>query len=301
MNNRTIRQFAASALFASSCLVSSMASATIVEFQTSEGNFQVNLYDETTPVTVENFLSYVNEGTYTEHVFHRSRTGFILQGGGYKFDGAFPLTLLDAKDPIVNEAIYSNVSGTIAMAKVSSDPNSATNQWFFNLVDNSANLDLQNEGFTAFGQVIGDGMSVLEKIEEIGVCAYSSSLEHIPMPRNDDQTCADLSEPGVENFVTIHQIVIVDSSSATAADLNPTLTIDTDHDGVINDEDMFPEDPTRWTDDTDGDGVTDENDAYPTDPTRWLEDDERGSDGGGMGWLTALLATVLFRRRRTVK
>lgn len=301
MNNRTIRQFAASALFASSCLVSSMASATIVEFQTSQGNFQVNLYDETTPVTVENFLSYVNEGTYTDHVFHRSVADFILQGGGYKFEGTFPLTLLDGNDPIVNEAIYSNVTGTIAMAKVSNDANSATNQWFFNLVDNSANLDLQNEGFTAFGQVIGDGMDILEKISAIGVCSYNNSLNAIPMPKNDDQTCTDLAEPGVENFVTIHQIVIVDSSSATAADLNPVLTIDTDHDGVPNDEDMFPEDPTRWTNDTDGDGVTDENDAYPTDPTRWLPDDERGSDGGSMGWLGALLALSLFTRRKLFK
>jgi peptidyl-prolyl cis-trans isomerase A (cyclophilin A) len=301
MNNRTIRQFAASALFASSCLVSSVASATIVEFQTSEGNFQVNLYDETTPVTVANFLNYVNDGAYTEHVFHRSIPEFILQAGGYKFEGAFPLSLIDANDPIVNEAIYSNVSATIAMAKLSGDPDSASNQWFFNLADNSANLDLQNEGFTAFGQVTGDGMAILEKIAAIEVCSYSSSLSDIPMPRNDDQTCADLGEPGAENFVTIHQIVIVDSSSATAADLNPTLTTDTDHDGVPNNEDMFPEDPTRWTDDTDGDGVTDENDAYPTDPTRWLEDDERGSDGGSMGWLGALLAMTLFTRRKLSK
>lgn len=207
--------------------LTSLSNATIVEFQTSEGNFQVNLFDQGTPATVANFLQYIDEQHYTNSVVHRVSPGFVVQGGGFTFEGDWPLVGIDTNPAVVNEPVYSNVRGTIAMAKLGGDPNSATDQWFFNLANNASNLDLQNGGFTVFGQVIDDGMDVVDKISVLGLC------QSIPMKDYSSQDCADLSTPGVENLVVINQIIIIDSSEVTAADLNPvknTLLTDSGND-----------------------------------------------------------------------
>jgi len=201
-----------------SLALTNVANATIVEFQTSQGNFKVNLFDQTTPETVTNFLNYVNSGYYTDTIVHRVVSDFVVQAGGYKFEGDWPLTRLNANSAVINEPVYSNVTGTIAMAKLGSDVNSATDQWFFNLSDNSGNLDSQNGGFTAFGQVIGDGMTVVNKIANLTICS------DIPLVIDEGQVCNDIVVPGVENFVVIEQIVIVDSSEVTDSDLKPQLT-----------------------------------------------------------------------------
>jgi len=198
---------------------SSSVNATIVEFQTSEGNIQVNLFDQSTPRTVENFLQYVDEQHYTTSVIHRVAPDFVVQGGGFTFEGDWPLTRLVTNAAVINEPVYSNVKGTIAMAK-SADPNSATDQWFFNLADNASNLDLQNEGFTVFGQVIGDGMATIEKIAKLNLC-NNGGLTGIPMIDYSSQNCSEQSTPGIENFVVINQVIIIDSSEVTDADLNP--------------------------------------------------------------------------------
>ncbi|MGB1297733.1 MAG: peptidylprolyl isomerase [Psychrobium sp.] len=188
--------------------------ATIVEIQTSQGNIEVNLFDKTTPKTVENFLSYVNDDSYNTTVIHRSVRNFIVQGGGFTFDGA-KLVEEDAKNPVVNESIYSNVKGTIAMAKKGNDANSATNQWFFNMADNSENLDFQNGGFTVFGQVIS-GFDVLEKIQALNHCGST------PFVNYTAAQCADTgSVPGFENFISITNVDIKDASPDTSANLNP--------------------------------------------------------------------------------
>jgi peptidyl-prolyl cis-trans isomerase A (cyclophilin A) len=194
--------------------------ATIVEFQTSQGNFQVNLFDNSTPETVDNFLQYIDEQHYTNSLVHRVADNFVVQGGGYSFDGTLPLTRLETNAAVTNEPVYSNVKGTIAMAKLGDSPNSATDQWFFNLANNASNLDVQNGGFTVFGQVIDDGMDIIEKISQLTLC-NTGSLSGIPMVIDDGQQCTDLTAPGLENFVVIEQITIVDSSEVTDADLSP--------------------------------------------------------------------------------
>jgi len=196
------------------------AQATIVEFKTSQGVIQVNLFDKSTPKTVANFLQYIDEQHYTNSLVHRVSTGFVVQGGGFTFEGAWPLTRLETNNPVINEPIYSNVKGTIAMAKLSGSANSATDQWFFNLANNASQLDIQNSGFTVFGQVIGDGMTVIEKIAQLKLCSVDY-FQGIPMAVNEGQQCADLASPGIENFVVIENITIIDSSEATADDLNP--------------------------------------------------------------------------------
>ena len=136
---------------------------TKLRFDTSAGPVNIELFDKQAPKTVANFLNYVNSGAYTDSIFHRSAkltggTPFVLQGGGFTFsETPTPgLTAIPTDPPVQNEpdtVNRSNLKGTLAMAKLGGDPNSATDQFFFNLADNSANLDNQNGGFTVFGKV----------------------------------------------------------------------------------------------------------------------------------------------------
>ena len=202
-------------IVATSLLLSATAMptwATIVVFETSQGDIEVNLFDESTPETVENFLSYVNDGSYINSIIHRSIPGFIIQGGGNTFEGELPLTNIASKPSVINEPVWSNQRGTIAMAKLGGNPNSASNQWFFNLSDNSANLDNQNGGFTAFGQVTDEGMVVVDKIASLNICSG------FVMP---DYDCAGQITPGVENFVSIYSLSISNTSKTSASDLTP--------------------------------------------------------------------------------
>ena len=107
------------------------------------------------PLTVANFERYIEEEKYTDIILHRLISGFVLQGGGFQWsnDHTSPSSI-ESFPAVQNEfsSERSNTRGTIAMAKIGNDPDSATNQWFFNLADNSANLDNQNGGFTVFGK-----------------------------------------------------------------------------------------------------------------------------------------------------
>jgi len=199
------------------CLLPHKSEATIVEIQTVLGNFEVNLYDNATPTTVANFLDYVNNGAYTNTIIHRSVPGFIVQGGGFHFDLAWPATAIPANAAITNEPAFSNLRGTIAMAKTS-QPDSATNQWFFNLADNSANLDIQNEGFTVFGEVVGNGMVVVDAIAALQRFNFGSPFGELPLISNNG------GDPDVTSLVIVTAVIVTDSTvdSAGAAGLNPT-------------------------------------------------------------------------------
>jgi peptidyl-prolyl cis-trans isomerase A (cyclophilin A) len=139
-----------------------------------------------------------------------------MQGGGFSFEGDFPLKAIDVDPTINNEPIYSNVKGTIAMAKKGNDSNSATSQWFINYKDNSAGtakLDTQNGGFTVFGEVV-EGMDNIDKIALLPIC------QEIPMPEYSNEQCANSSFiPGINNFVTIHSVTIIDDSKTTDSSL----------------------------------------------------------------------------------
>lgn len=170
-----------------------LASATIVRMETDFGNIDIELYDEEAPKTVANFLRYAGRQDYTNNGFiHRSVPGFVVQGGGFAFAEVFGTSVyfhIPEDPPVQNEFSLSrsNVRGTIAMAKVGNDPDSATSEWFFNLSDNNAsNLDYQNGGFTVFGRVLdtgpGTGMDVVDAIAALDVCKVVYFLNAVVDP-----------------------------------------------------------------------------------------------------------------------
>jgi cyclophilin family peptidyl-prolyl cis-trans isomerase len=143
----------------------SIRAATIATFNTSVGSWDLELYDEARPITVSNFIKYGTSGRYANQLIHRWVPGFVIQGGGFRVDTSNPaqyqIVPVEKYGNILNEARistnYSNVYGTIAMARVGGQVNSANSQWFINLKDNGgppANLDTVDEGFTVFGRVI---------------------------------------------------------------------------------------------------------------------------------------------------
>ncbi len=135
-----------------------------VVFETTQGNFVVELYPDKAPKTVANFLQYVKDGFYENTIFHRVMNNFMIQGGGFERD----LTEKSTREPIVNESNNGllNEPGTIAMARTM-DPNSATAQFFVNLVDNQflnyTGPDPEQIGYCVFGKVTS-GFDVVQKI-----------------------------------------------------------------------------------------------------------------------------------------
>lgn len=136
----------------------------VVIMSTSKGDIKIELFKDKAPITVENFLAYVNDGFYNGTVFHRVIPNFMIQGGGFTPD----FTQKPTKPPIKNEAKngLKNERGTLAMARTQV-VDSATSQFFINLVDNSF-LDngVRDYGYAVFGKVI-DGMDVVDKIAAV--------------------------------------------------------------------------------------------------------------------------------------
>lgn len=144
-----------------------------VLFETNRGNFVVELYPEKAPKTVANFMQYVNSGFYKDTIFHRVISNFMIQGGGLTAN----MVEKETRPPIVNEADNGllNDVGTLAMARTS-DPNSATAQFFINLVNNQF-LNYQSPapdliGYCVFGRVL-KGMDV---VRDIGASPTSSDV-----------------------------------------------------------------------------------------------------------------------------
>ncbi len=131
----------------------------LVKLETTMGDIVIELNEQVAPVTVKNFLEYVGQGFYDGIIFHRVIPGFMIQGGGFTAE----MGRKQPHAPIQNEFHLSNLRGTIAMAKLGGNPNSATCQFFISLGDNSRNLDTQNGGFTVFGKVV-EGMDVVDAI-----------------------------------------------------------------------------------------------------------------------------------------
>ena len=133
----------------------------VVILSTSQGDIKVELDLEKAPITVENFLGYVDDGFFEGTIFHRVIPGFMIQGGGFDRE----MEQKDTRTPIKNEADKGllNQRGTLAMARTS-DVNSATSQFFINLKDNDfLNHGSRDFGYAVFGKVV-EGMAVVDKI-----------------------------------------------------------------------------------------------------------------------------------------
>ena len=151
----------------------------MIRFETTHGAFTVELFPKEAPVSAENFQRYVDDGFYDGTIFHRGVPGFVIQGGGLTPDLANKKT----RTPIANEAKngLKNGRGYLSMARTS-DINSATSQFFVNLVDN-AFLDhgSRDYGYAVFGKV-AEGMDVIDKIAKVST---ANKKGHQGVPTED--------------------------------------------------------------------------------------------------------------------
>lgn len=146
-----------------------------IELQTSKGNIIIELFADKAPITVENFLTYINEGFYDGTIIHRAVYDWVIQGGGY--DRFYQSK--ETREPVKSESDngLKNIRGTVAMAR-HSEPNSADSQFFINL-DNNESLDYvdntdKGRGYCVFGQVI-KGLEVADEISQM----EKEDIEHI--------------------------------------------------------------------------------------------------------------------------
>jgi peptidyl-prolyl cis-trans isomerase A (cyclophilin A) len=161
----------------------------IVVFETSMGTIEIQLDRQHAPITVNNFVTYVKAGFYDGTVFHRVMPGFVVQGGGFVVNGTEKKTNI----PIILESNngLKNLVGTIAMARTN-DVNSATSEFYINLIDN-AGLDYStnNPGYAVFGKVVS-GMDVVNQIglvktatKNIFLPTYNQTLPFTDWPVQD--------------------------------------------------------------------------------------------------------------------
>jgi cyclophilin family peptidyl-prolyl cis-trans isomerase len=203
----------------------------IVRFATTLGNIDVRLLPEDAPQTVANFLGYVSGGAYNHSFFHRvaldaGGNPFAVQGGGYTYRNG-GLQAIKAGPPIANEFLDSNLRGTLAMALSGNpaDPNSATDQWFFNTTDNSQSLDPQL--FTVFGKVLGSaGLSVIDQIAHEPVVDLDASFG-----QSTGGVFSSVPTINYSGTFSPSVLVAVDSISVIDATTPPTITINTPAEG----------------------------------------------------------------------
>ena len=189
-------------------------------FQDVSQSVDFSLFDTTAKDTVNNFLSYVGDGSYNKLIVNRSIPGFVVQAGGYTFDpqaGIFSYTgngMFDGglqpvptKGSILNDFKLSNLRGTLAMARKQYQVNSASNEWFINLADNSF-LDSVDEGFTVFGEVLGSGMQTIDAIATVETFSLFTGTDisgsFADTPLNNYTTSSVTSDISNSNLVMIN-------------------------------------------------------------------------------------------------
>lgn len=180
------------------------AQDTIVRFKTNLGDIDVQMLPAAAPLSVTNFLGYAKRGDYNNTIFHRSVAGFVVQGGGYNTSRA-PIT---SGSSVRLEYRDANVRGTLAMAR-SSSINSATNEWFFNTVDNTRTLGTSNGGgYTVFGKIVNPaGLSVMDRIAGVPIYNFGAPFDTLPLQNYRTGT------PTTANYVVVTSVAVLEASS----------------------------------------------------------------------------------------
>ena len=178
MNFRTRLLLPLMPAFMSTALMAAPSADPRVEIETNLGNIVVQLSPSRAPITVKNFIRYVEEGHYSNTIFHRVIPGFMIQGGGFTAD----MVQKPTHDPIPLEARggLKNDKYTIAMARTMY-PHSATSQFYINVNDNSflnADQAQDGNGYTVFGRVVS-GMDVVDRIAEVPT-GYRAGMQDVP-------------------------------------------------------------------------------------------------------------------------
>jgi cyclophilin family peptidyl-prolyl cis-trans isomerase len=197
---------------------SSEVSRPEVIFETTMGSFTLELYPDKAPKTVTNFLTYVNEGFYTNTLFHRVIPRFVVQGGGFEKG----MKKKQTHSPVRNESDNGlrNLRGTISMARTRS-PHSATSQFFINAQQNiSLDYNDGKPGYTVFGKVT-EGMKVIDKIIRVPTMT-SGAYQDVPKEdvvvlsaRQKDGSVAQASKPNQEQFTAGEHYIVLDKPVAT--------------------------------------------------------------------------------------
>ena len=208
-----------------------------VRVTTVLGTIDLALFGQQKPITVANFLNYLDQERYFKidptngHLastfVHRSIPGFIIQGGGYigTVDPAHPANLLVTQvlpfPAIQNEPGISNRRGTIAMAKLAGQPDSARSEWFINLADNGGppnNLDTENGGYAVFGRVVNNGMTAADAIAALPRYNAGSPFDSIPL-----RNYTSPNPVMVSNLVSIPGFSYISPLSFSAMSNNPAI------------------------------------------------------------------------------
>ena len=187
----------------------------VVRMATVVGNIDLEMLADDAPLNVANFLGYVNSGYYNGTFIHRSVPGFVLQGGRYYVSGSNQVAERTPGAAVKGEHKVSNTRGTLALA-LSTGPDSGSDQWFFNLVDNngvaagSTNLDTTADGgpFTVFARVIEGDLATMDAIAALPESDFSSSLgnafTNLPLYNFDSTMGASVS-----NLVYLNDVAVI--------------------------------------------------------------------------------------------
>jgi len=186
------------------------------------------LFRERTPITIANFLGYVNRGDYTNMIVHRLVPGFVIQGGGFTIvngaDGGISADSVATQPTIRNEFGVSNTLGTISMAKLGGNPDSATSQWFISTGANSDNLDSQNGGFTVFGVVSRDSFEAaleLDRRQKFTIYDLGGALGSTPLVRNTNN--ANFTAERFYRFSSVVEVPLPEGQAGTDPNLSYSL------------------------------------------------------------------------------
>lgn len=237
-----------------------------VTLHTNFGEIEMELLESEAPGTVNNFMNYIEDGDYTNSILHRLVPSFVLQGGGFRvtdpqicdFDCAVDevnpaaFSTVPTDPPIQNEFGVSNTRGTVAMAKLGGDPDSATNQFFFNLQDNAANLDNQNGGFTVFARV--NNMTVVDQIALLPQVNLAGIFPPGPLQA--------ISQAPYEQTESATRLVAIESASGTSV-VHGTVFLDKNQNGTRDSGEGGRADVTVY-DDLNGNAVRDGDEPATT-------------------------------------